>query len=277
MESKTLEELRTMARALGLTGYSRLRRDQLLALLKSEAKAKRNKSLKAKPASRGGAKTRRPSAKISGPLLPPEPPARLMPQPAHISSAEERVETAKFAVAPPGVALSARALASDLREEIDRLPPPAESVLYLLPQKPGILHAYWVLAPGLPTNLRLRLCRFAETGLEIIEEIPLPAASGQWYFHVGEENEPGMYYVHLGHYDARGDFITAIRRGIARIPGIYASERTDRLWWISDAQFRAMYLRAGGFVRGARLGWAASIGSPAGGERLIWPGGVSSR
>jgi hypothetical protein len=97
---------------------------------------------------------------------------------------------------------------------------------------------------------------------------------------VDESADMGEVYLQLGYYEPDGRFVTATRRGIARIPSLYASSHTDRLWWVSEEQFRAMYRRAGGHVRGPRLGWAASISSPGGApvsDRLAWPGGVSSR
>jgi hypothetical protein len=195
---------------------------------------------------------------------------------------EEQIESAKYAIVPPGTAVP-RAEAADLNEDIDNLPPVTEPTLCLLPQKPGVLHGYWVLPPdSVPRaqSFKLRLGRIARDVFEIIDEIALPRERGHWYFHVDESADMGEVYLQLGHYEPDGRFVTATRRGIARIPSLYASSRTDRLWWVSEEQFRAMYRRAGGYVRGPRLGWAASISSPGGApssDRLAWPGGISSR
>lgn len=273
MPSLTLEELRARARALGLKGWSRLNKNELLRLL---AKQKPQRGKTAKPAHRGhkaampeAGKEKRLAKKppavrraaASG--AHPEPAAHLLPQAAHISTDEERVETAKYALAPLGTVLSARRLA-DLQEDIDRLPAARAPRLTLLPQKPGVLHAYWALAPEQAARLgqlQLRLCRLVDEALEVIEEIPLPAGRGQWYFNVPEDAEPGAYCVHLGHYDAAGNFVSAIEHAIARIPTLYASGANDRRWRVSEAQFRAMYLRAGGVARGRRLGWPGSFSS----------------
>lgn len=278
MPSKTLEELRAEVRALGLTGYSRLSKTELLALL-----AKHKKPRHAKGMARVAAKPRRPSARKKPGAPPPshpEPAATLSPELARISSEEERVETAKYAVVAPGVALGPRRL-DDLREDIDLLPALYQPFLCLLPQKPGILHAYWVLPPGFDAGrTRLRLCRVAGDDLEIAEEIALPGARGQWYFHIPENHDTGAWCVHLGHYDPAGRFVSSIERAVARIPSLYATGSIDRLWWLSEAQFRAMYLRAGGVVRTGQLAWLGSTSSPGAarpGERLAWPGGVSSK
>jgi hypothetical protein len=281
MPSQTLEELRAEARALGLTGYSRLTKKELLALLKKHG---------APSAGAGGARTaartsnKKPAAGKKPEIPPPahpEPAAALAPQLERISSEEERVETAKYAVVAPGVALGPRRL-DDLREDIDQLPALYQPFLCLLPQKPGILHAYWALPPGFDTGrTRLRLCRVAGDNLEIVEEIGLPGARGQWYFHIPEDNDTGAWCVHLGHYDPPGRFVSSIERAVARIPSLYATGGIDRLWWLSEAQFRAMYLRAGGVVRTGQLAWMGSTSSPGPrvppGERLAWPGGISSQ
>ncbi len=283
MPSKTLEELRAEARVLGLTGYSHLTKKELLALLAKNAARKQAKAPAApKRTTRPAAGKRSIKEKPAMPPVHPEPTAALSPEMTRISSEEERVETAKYAVVAPGAALGPRRL-DDLLEDIDLLPALREPFLCLLPQKPGILHAYWVLPPGFDTGRsRLRLCRVAGDGdaLEIVEEITLPGGRGQWYFHIPEDNDTGAWCVHLGHYDAAGHFVSSIERAVARIPSLYATGSIDRRWWLSEAQFRAMYLRAGGILRTGQLAWMGSVSSPGAarpGERLAWPGGVSSQ
>ncbi len=262
MKSKTAEELRALARTLGLKGYAGLRKAELIRLLEQAAGAARAEPAIALHPAEPAAAAHAPEAPAAA--AHPEPTARLLPEAARPLSAEERVEIAKYAITAPGMALAARALAADLDEDIERLPAARESILSLLPQKPGVLHAYWALAPGSrdPAGLRLRLCRMGAGGIEVLEEVALSGAHGHWYFHVPAQAEPGEFYVQLGGYAPDGGFASAIDRGIARIPSLYASERADRLWWITEERFRAMYLRAGGIVRGARL---------------LWPGAFSSR
>jgi hypothetical protein len=278
MESKSLDELHTMARTLGLRGYSKLRKDELIKLLKKQSALPRSHPA-ASPKDAG----KRPLGKSAGPprrraapkhdttparttktSATAEPAAQLLPQPAPAASEEERIETAKFAVTPAGTGLSPRALADSLHENIEQLPALPISTLCLLPQKPGVLFAYWLLtAPPAPlADLRLRLCRRPPQGaIEILEEVALPAMTSVWYFHIPEHSEPGEYLVHLGHYAGAGGFVTAIERGIARVPNLYASTQIDRRWWISDADFRELYRRAGGVVRGSRLGWPGGVSS----------------
>jgi len=307
MAGRTLKELRALARARGLKGYSKLTRDELERRLarnagsKSSAADARRQTAPAKKPARPEAKSSRPQPKTARPAgrkkaAPAVAPSRAVtsyapvaagaPERSPTSGPEEQVESAKYATVMPG-AVEPPALSTDLDEDIEQLPPVTEPTLCLLPQKPGVMHGYWVIPPNSAPkreSLKLRLGRIVGDAYEILDEIALPLERGHWYFHLDEAADMGAVYLQLGYYEPDGRFVTATRRGIARIPSLYASERTDRLWWVSEEQFRAMYLRAGGFVQGARLGWTASISSPSGAkaprapssERLAWPGGVSS-
>jgi hypothetical protein len=309
MTTKTLTELRAQARARGLKGYSKLSRGELERLLggndspKSIAAKKPEKTPSAKKTSATKSKAARAPAKpalIRGKMKPAATRAQTTapaaaphaPTPrwewagdiSRQSTEEERVESAKYATVLPG-SVAQPAVAADLGEDIDNLPPVTEATLCLLPQKPGVLHGYWVIPPNTPLNtrsLKLRLGRIVRDAFVIVDEISLPHERGHWYFHLDESADIGEIYLQLGYYEADGSFVTATRRGIARIPSLHPSERTDRLWWVSEKQFRAMYQRAGGIVRAGRLGWAASISSPGGAapapssERLAWPGNISS-
>ena len=306
MPTKNLKELRILARSRGLRGYSKLTRDELEKLLSRHdglkpvvtEKAGNAAPKKTKHAVRTGSKstapiiiarTQKKSPAIPAPVAPAAAPRApqwewatdTQRRPAD----EEQVESAKYAVVPPG-ATAPRAEAADLNENIDELPPINEPMLCLLPQKPGVLHGYWVVPSGtLPPSQtpKLRLGRIAHDSFDIFDEIILPCARGHWYFHVDDAADVGAVYLLLGYYGPDGRFVIATRRGIARLPSLKASDRTDRLWWVSEEQFRAMYRRAGGYVHGPRLRWAASISSPGGApgasssDRLAWPGGVSGR
>jgi hypothetical protein len=271
LETKSLEDLRILARTAGLRGYSGLRKKQLIELLTNykdvpgrEAPGKTTPSTNVR-----AAKPKKP-AKSKSAHAPATPApagsgdfgAASVARPTN-ASAEERIEFSKYEMTPPGVMLT-QAFASTLYEDIEQLPALGTPVLCLLPQKPGVVHAYWTLQPGAETgHLRLRLCNAKEGSIEVLDEIKVPGDRGHWYFHVPQTPEAGELFAHLGYYDARGAFVTAIQRGIARIPTLYASNQTDRSWWISDEDFRAMYLRAGGTVRAQRLYWGgASASSP---------------
>lgn len=309
MTTKTLKELHALAKNLGIRGYSTLSRRELERQLatsdpqKPVAVKQMKKTTPTKKTAATKPKTARPTAKsaraggnkkpapsMANAPAPRSTPSVPVPQWAWANeipspSREEQVESAKYATVMPGGAIPP-AVAADLGEDIDNLPPVTEPTLCLLPQKPGVVHGYWLVPPGSVPNLKslkLRLGRIAGETYHILDEFPLPRERGCWYFHLDESADVGEVYLQLGYYEPGGRFVTATRRGIARIPSLYASEHTDRLWWVSEEQFRAMYLRAGGFARGPHLGWTASTGSPGGAarapssERLVWPGSAGSR
>lgn len=291
MTAKTVKELREQARQLGLKGYSKLTKQALIARLRTNGAA--DKSAKAvtkkPPTVERRARPRRPAAGKAAPAMTPVAPATPVASPRWWEPAaatvtpstdgvEQRIESTKYVSV---VALSQELPASDLGEDIDQLPPRRYSRLTLLAQKPGVLHAYWTLAEGevIPSPLHLRLCQASDDALAVWQETTV-AERGHWYFHVPETADPEQLLVQLGYY-RDGEFISAARRAIARLPSLYASARTDRWWFISEHDFRQLYLRAGGNTAHRGLSWSASIGSPSGAvppnERLSWPGGISSR
>ena len=282
MKTETIEALRILAKQLGLTGYSKLRKDELLKLIASQ---KRKASAKSATKSRNAAarvvtkqkKSRRTPRKTAGTTAAkPSPVSIVTPAPLTAAETEQQVESAKYAFALPGA--QEPTYAADLGEDIDRLPVMREPLLCLLPQKPGVLHGYWVLpAASLDAerSARLRLATYAGDRLTILGEHPVPTERGYWYFHVEEGIELGAIYLQLGRYRPDGEFVSILQRGVARIPSLYASTQTDRRWWVSDAQFRDMYRRTGGIERGTQLGWAGSASSPGG--QLRWPGNISSQ
>lgn len=298
MATKTLKQLRELAKKAGLKGYSKLTKPDLEKKLgqRKPASAKPPATPAARALKSGTTTATKPAAsakKAPKPAAAPRTPTPVDPdhawwQPAgHGASAngaaEEHIESAKYAShartadAPTTIPLT------DLGEDIERLPALHRSTLVLLSQKPGVLHAYWSLPAGATPDrtLQLRLCRAANGSLDVQHEATVSAARGHYYFHVPENFANHEAVVQLGYY--RGEhFVSAVDRGVGRIPSLYASSRTDRWWWISEADFQRMYLRSGGERRGRALRWAGSIGSPSGrtqpnDEQLVWPGGVSSR
>ncbi len=270
MKAATLEALRARAKQLGLTGYSKLRKDELL---KRIASRERKADAKSATMSRNDAartvtvqkKTRRTPGKTTAAIpAKPSPISDATPARLTTAKAEQQVESAKYTFALPGT--REPVYAADLGEDIDRLPAIREPLLCLLPQKPGVLHGYWALPPAslAGQSIRLRLATYVGDRLTILGEHPVPAERGQWYFHVEQNVELNAVYLQLGRYQPGGEFVSILQRSIARIPSLYASTLTDRRWWLSDAEFRAMYRRAGGMERDRRLGWGGSTSSPGG-------------
>jgi hypothetical protein len=270
MQSKTVMELRALAKVRGISGYSRMRRDELLqALTQANTTAPRPKatvSAKTAASATPQARERTPAA----PTIKSATGAGTEPRPAEKERAataiddEQRIEDAKFATAPLGRITSSTAFSADLGETIDELPPLTGAAIGLLPQKPGILHAYWVLEPGRlqrQPGLKLRLSYVSPERAQILHEIGLSSERGHWYLHIDAALEQGKVYLQLGRYRADGTFETAMHRGIVRLPRIGASSRTDRSWWVSEEEFRRMYLRAGGVSERGQLVWSESISS----------------
>ncbi|HEX7043962.1 MAG TPA: Rho termination factor N-terminal domain-containing protein [Burkholderiales bacterium] len=289
LKSKTLKELRALAKARGLRGYSKLTKDELVARLEansSSAAAPARTEVRRRPRAKARPSVERERAAAAVDAAPAPgatagtEPAAVQPPASSYPSTEQTVEEAKYVLHPSGLTV---AHARDLDEDIDRLPALTHPRVCLLPQKPGVLYAYWVLPPtgeAERPEYRLRLCR-GDT-LEVLEEVPVRTERGGWYFHVGEQSFDQGVLVQLGFY-RDGVFHDARGRSLARLPSRYAATRVDRRWWVPEADFAQMYLRAGGFMTPARrFGWAASIGSPGAApmgpeQHLAWPRAVSSR
>jgi hypothetical protein len=261
--TKTLDELRALARTAGLRGYSGLRKKQLIELLvKQKAPFAKSNAAKEKTADSRGVRAKPAKSRVTS-ITRAKTSAEKPITPAANRSpiTEEHIESTKFQMGPPNTA-ARHAYTSSLHEDIERLPAPTESMLCLLPQKPGVVHAYWTLQDGAPSKpLKLRLCYAAADSMALLEEVDIKGDSGHWYFSVPEAAELGSVIGHLGYYDGQGKFVTAIQRGIARIPALYASAQTDAAWWFSDDDFRAMYERTGGVTRGKKLRWSESASS----------------
>jgi len=275
-KNKTVGDLRTMARKLELSGYSSMRKDELIKAidkaqkkkLKSKARKKSgNKSVKKtktratlqikskKPvkASRKQAKPEAGAEKSKTPATLSQPPTLKIV----ISDEEQRVEDAKYVTARPGTPPPTD-FVDDLGEDLDKLPPLNGPRLTLLPQKPGVFHAHWALVSGhlaKQPGLRLRLSSLSRDTITLLEEISLSADQGYWYFQTNPALDASKVYLQLGFYNENSKFITAIERGIVRIPRLAASPHTDQRWWISEKEFRQLYLAAGGRMEGDSLLW----------------------
>lgn len=292
MATKTLKQLQALAKKAGLKGYSKLTKSDLeKKLARRDGTAANTAAAPArtkKPSTAPATKRKSPAPATSTQARTPTPvdPNHTWWEPTSSApntngDVEERIESAKY-VSRQREAATTPAVLTDLGEDIEQLPPLHYSTLVLLPQKPGVLHAYWALGADAPRGqaLQLRLCRAIDGKLDVQHEAAVAVARGHYYFHVPEAFANHEAIVQLGYY--RGsEFVSAVDRGVARIPTLYASARTDRWWWISEADFRRMYVRSGGELRGRGLRWAGSIGSPGAAlppneTSLAWPGGVSS-
>lgn len=193
-----------------------------------------------------------------------EEPARdLKPIDTHFANVEERVEGAKYAYRPHN-SVSAAGAPVDIGEHIDPLPPLPTPMLCLLPQKPGILHAYWVLPVELErrNDMTLRLCRVTEQSVEVLDEIKITAQQGSYYFHVPEALGSHETLLQVGYY-RDGQFVGVLSRASIRLSSRHASMYTDRRWWISEDDFRRVYLHSGGSTGPTRRHSWSGLGSSA--------------
>lgn len=247
MQGKSVKELRALARKKGIKGYSRMRKDELMLVLKKAQTRTQNSSQSTlKPGKKASTSTLKSAA-----TTPPS------------SDDEQRIEDAKFMLDPQ--AQTVQEFADDLGEDIDTLPDLRKARISLLPQKPGILHAFWSVAPeqlARQPELCLRLSFLQQQTIVVLQEAPLSHAQGHWYFHVDPNLMASEVYLQLGHYSADGEFHTDIERGIVRLPRLSASSAIDARWWLSESDFRRMYLRSGGrLLPGGKLAWSGGAGS----------------
>lgn len=210
MNEMTVKELRERARELGIPGFSKLRKAELLAAISE---------MESEPTSAA-----------------PETEAPVAVETGAIVDVEQHIEETKYHTGAP-----ATRFAPDLGEDIDTLPPlRGEPRIVLLAQKPGVLHVYWYLSPGHRENqpdLRLRLGLTYGRDFHVKEEVAIPSDRGSWYFHVDQSWHPATIYVQLGHYDEAGKFIIAIRRGIVRLPRLLDYTGLGVNWALNAEEF----------------------------------------
>ncbi len=180
LETRTLRELLDLAREWGLSGYSKLKKNELVKLLSKRLSRERTEARPPAPAARPAAPTARKAA-----------PPKARPEPAAQPSAK---------AAP---ARSARRGAEALPEAY------ADGRLVLLTRDPQWLYCFWDLAPeqagrlaGGDSALRL-LERSGREGREI-QRICLPPGARSWYLHVEAAGKD--YVCQLGLARADGGF-----------------------------------------------------------------------
>jgi hypothetical protein len=227
MEKLSVKALRELARELGLTGYSKLRKEELLAHLK---KAKAKKKPAAKVASDKTAETAKPVSLTTGG-----------------ETEEERIESAKYFFPQ-----THEQYPQDLGEDIDHLPSLAEPRLTLLLQKPGVLQASWSLVPGhraRQPGLQLRLGLMANRRFQVLQEVDVTSDIGTYYFHVDSSWPPGGIFLQLGFVDGGGRFVIAIPRGIVRLPRLLALTSLGVNWALEEDEFERAVAQSGALTR----------------------------
>ncbi|MDX5151695.1 MAG: Rho termination factor N-terminal domain-containing protein [Acidiferrobacterales bacterium] len=278
MEDKSVKTLREMARDLGITGYSKLRKDELISAIKAAQKPKR-----AATQSKAGSKPGSGKAKNVAKAKPAKKAASAGSKPDKTTTVpvaaneEQRIENAKYATGPTGVAARESQYPPDLGEDIDHLPSLSEPRLALLMQKPGVLLASWNLEPGhcaRQPGLRLRLGVLADRRFNVSQEVEVSRDQGSYYFHVEPSWPLSEIYLQLGAYEAGGHFAIAIRRGIVRLPRLLALTALGVNWALEEAEFESVAAQSGPLGRVPRRVVAIAPSSPGGG---FTSGGLARR
>ncbi len=111
--------------------------------------------------------------------------------------------------APPGSAAAPAVTAADLGEDIDNLPPVTEATLCLLPQKPGVLHGYWVIPPNTPPIPGRSSCGWGASSvmsLKSSRKSPCRTSAATGISISMNPPTSGEVYLQLGYYEADGRF-----------------------------------------------------------------------
>jgi hypothetical protein len=236
LEEMTLRQLRRVASALGVSRYSRMRKDQLLSAIVS---------LQGEAAAPSSAQTltqanTQPSTQTVTQGM-DQPYTQANTQPGTQTSTIEPldfqslVEAAKFDVgAPADVTLA------DVDEGLPEFPEGyGESRIVLLPRDPRWAYAYWdvpnehkehVRSQG-GQQLALRLydvtdINMAYQAAHSVQEYPCDELAREWYLPVPVSDRD--YAIEIGYRTWDGRWLTLARSAAIRIPPVYPSE------WIED-------------------------------------------
>jgi len=273
MEDKSVKALRELARELGITGYSKLRKDELITMLKA-AKKSTGAAIKSLSKTTAG-KVKKAARAKSATKASPSSKAATTVAGSPMQNEEQRIENAKYVVGPVG-ASSQTQYPPDLGEDIDNLPVLSEPRLTLLMQKPGVLLASWHLSTGhgaRQPGLRLRLGVLADKRFNVSQEVDVTQDRGHYYFHVDPSWPPYEIYLQLGYYEAGGRFAIAIHRGIVRLPRLLAMSALGVNWSLDEAEFEQVVTRSGPLGRvphraivnaPSSAGWTVGGGSGSG-------------
>jgi len=250
MENLSVKALRELARELGLTGYSKLRKDDLLKQIK-KARAKK-KAVQAAPknsvnTAKTGKKTTKPQTGKTVARVTETTQAQLVPLTAGGETEEERIESAKYFFPQ-----THDQFPQDLGEDIDHLPFLAGPRLTLLAQKPGVLQAAWHLAPGTcarQPGLQLRLGLMANRRFQVVQDVDVKTDHGTYYFHVDPSWPQSAIYLQLGFVGAGGRFVIAIPRGIVRLPRLMALTSLGVNWALEEEEFEHVVAQSGALTR----------------------------
>ncbi len=266
LAEKTVQELRALAKSLGLTNYSKLTKAQLLRLVAAAPPPAVARAASSKVATKVSKKQKTTRHQTETKVVSPraQPAAR---KPHSVGRQASQSAASKAGVGKVATASTPPAGAEDDAATFPKTspqPPLAAPRLTLRGQKPGVLHAAWSIDPArsmpLP-YLRLRIIKVSADDTGVIDEISLPDLHGSRYVHVATEFCHTPLRAEIGYHSSDGRFIVMLRHADIRLPSRLAAGRGDPQWWISETDFRELYVRSGGMSEGSALVWRSSFSS----------------
>lgn len=213
LDDMTLRQLRRVASELGISRYSRMRKDQLLAAITEKA------TVPALPLAPGVA----PSSTQVRPL-----------------EAQEEVEASKFELgqsAPTAEVLVSLASVDDVLADLPG--GYGESRIVLMPRDPQWAYAYWDVTNEAKEGLRrqggqqLALRIYDVTDIDVsrqrahsVQEYPCDELATEWYLPIPVSDRD--YAAEIGYRCADGRWLALARSAEVRVPPVYPSD------WIED-------------------------------------------
>ena len=266
LESKTVAELRSLAKAKGLKGYSALRKTELVILLaglrgaaagetsgatKKPKKTVARKDPQKEKSRRGAGRVRRTSTRKRDRNSTPKDDGKdvesvqgrgLSPRTRRAFSmyralGEQRIRASKYYLGPQD--------SPEIDQDFTFPQTYGESVVLLMVRDPYWLFAYWEFAPDLnaelvdrigaeslaSSRLALRVYDVTDSGIEgntTYHDIDVAHGARDWYINVTRVERD--YQVDIGLILPDGSFVVIARSNCVTLPPIGPSDEVDDRW-----------------------------------------------
>jgi uncharacterized protein len=232
LKALTRRELYEMAKAYGLTGRSRMGKEDLVDALCGVSARKAPAEPRAAKRRMSKRRHRRPLARARGT-------AHQAPPPAPSSFTAPQAQPPQ----PP-------------QPYIDRGPELSSSYgqdkLQVMVRDPNWIYAYWDLSGGVRERLAKQVgggtwvLRVYDVSRDVYDDVPVLIEGGNWYVPVASDTE---YRVDIGIIDQHGVFHVAASSRRIRTPRMGISEVFDEEWMILEEEFRRLLEISGPMAR----------------------------